>query len=37
MPIHVVWPKSHYLQPNVRAVIEMLKVLANQAGLGFNP
>lgn len=37
MPIHVVWPKSHYLQPNIRVVIEMLKVLANQAGSGFNP
>ncbi|MNF03356.1 LysR substrate binding domain protein [compost metagenome] len=37
MPIHVVWPKSNYLQPKVRAVIEMLKVLANQTGSGFNP
>jgi len=37
MPIHVVWPKSNYLQPKVRTVIEMLKVLANQTGSGFNP
>lgn len=36
MPIHVVWPKSHYLQPKVRAVIDMLKDLANQTDSGFN-
>ena len=37
MPIHVVWPKSHYLQPKVRAVIEMLKSLAGKEGSGFEP
>lgn len=36
MPIHVVWPKSNYLQPRVRAVIEMLEVLATEDGSGFN-
>jgi DNA-binding transcriptional LysR family regulator len=35
MPIHVVWPKSHYLQPKVRAVINMLEALAARQGSGF--
>lgn len=37
MPIHVVWPKSHYLQPKVRAVIDMLQVLATEMDSGFEP
>jgi DNA-binding transcriptional LysR family regulator len=37
MPIHVVWPKSHYLQPKVRAVIEMLQTLAARPASGFMP
>lgn len=37
MPIHVVWPKSHYLQPKVRAVIDMLQTLASQERSGFVP
>lgn len=37
MPIHVVWPKSHYLQPKVRAVIDMLQVLATKKDSGFVP
>ncbi|TCB77265.1 LysR family transcriptional regulator [Acinetobacter sp. ANC 4173] len=37
MPIHVIWPKSHYLQPKVRAVIDMLQVVAGQQGSRFNP
>lgn len=37
MPIHVVWPKSHYLQPKVRAVIDMLQLLAAQKDSGFVP
>lgn len=37
MPIHVVWPKSHYLQPKVRAVIEMLQALAAKTNSGFMP
>jgi DNA-binding transcriptional LysR family regulator len=37
MPIHVVWPKSHYLQPKVRAVIEMLQTLASKQNSGFLP
>jgi DNA-binding transcriptional LysR family regulator len=35
MPIHVVWPKSHYLQPKVRAVIDMLEALAARQDSGF--
>jgi DNA-binding transcriptional LysR family regulator len=37
MPIHVVWPKSHYLQPKVRAVINMLEALAATPDSGFTP
>jgi DNA-binding transcriptional LysR family regulator len=37
MPIHVVWPKSDYLQPKVRAVIEMLVALAKREKSGFVP
>lgn len=37
MPIHVVWPKSHYLQPKVRAVINMLETLAGSQHSGFMP
>ncbi|QEI08522.1 LysR family transcriptional regulator [Pigmentiphaga aceris] len=37
MPIHVVWPKSHYLQPKVRAVIDMLQKLASGPDSGFVP
>ena len=37
MPIHVVWPKSHYLQPKVRTVINMLQALAAKEGSGFQP
>lgn len=37
MPIHAVWPKSHYLQPKVRAVISMLQTLALTEGSGFEP
>lgn len=37
MPIHVVWPKSHYLQPKVRAVIDMLQALAASKDSGFSP
>ena len=37
MPIHVVWPKSHYLQPKVRAVIDMLQALAASKDSGFVP
>ena len=36
MPIHVVWPRSHYLQPKVRAVIDMLQLLATREGSGFD-
>lgn len=35
MPIHVVWPKSLYLQPKVRAVIDMLEGLAVKEDSGF--
>lgn len=37
MPIHVVWPKSQYLQPKVRAVIDMLQAMAATQGSGFAP
>jgi DNA-binding transcriptional LysR family regulator len=37
MPINVVWPKSHYLQPKVRAVIDMLQALAATPDSGFVP
>jgi DNA-binding transcriptional LysR family regulator len=37
MAINVVWPKSHYLQPKVRAVIDMLQALAAEPDSGFVP
>lgn len=37
MPINVVWPQSHYLQPKVRAVIDMLQALAARRDSGFVP
>lgn len=37
MPIHAVWPQSRYLQPKVRAVIEMLTILSERPGSGFVP
>lgn len=37
MPIHVVWPKSQYQQPKVRAVIDMLQALATKPDSGFVP
>ncbi|MDC8746761.1 LysR family transcriptional regulator [Xanthomonas campestris] len=37
MPIHAVWPKSHYIQPKLRAAIDLLVESAKQPGLGFQP
>lgn len=37
VPINAVWPQSHYLQPKVRAVIDMLQALAARPGSGFVP
>lgn len=37
MPIHVVWPKSHYVQPKVRAIIDRLSTLAQLPDSGFLP
>ncbi|MFP8967760.1 LysR family transcriptional regulator [Pokkaliibacter sp. CJK22405] len=37
MPIHAVWPKTHFIQPKVRAVIKMLQELATQPTSGFSP
>ncbi|MFF7057985.1 LysR family transcriptional regulator [Achromobacter spanius] len=36
MPIHAVWPQSRFMQPRLRAVIDMLTVLAEKPGSGFN-
>jgi len=37
MPINAVWPKSHFLLPKVRAVVERLVTLAGRADSGFLP
>lgn len=37
MPIHAVWPKSHYVQPKVRAIVDRLTSLAQMPGSGFVP
>ncbi|MDE1149812.1 MAG: LysR family transcriptional regulator [Azospirillaceae bacterium] len=37
MPIHAVWPRSRYVQPKVRVVIDALVQAAALQGSGFNP
>jgi DNA-binding transcriptional LysR family regulator len=37
MPIHAVWPKSHYVQPKVRAIVDRLAMLAANTASGFVP
>lgn len=37
MPIQAIWPKSHYLQPKVRAIVDRLIALARRPGSGFVP
>lgn len=37
MPVHVIWPRTKYVQPRVRAVIDELVRLADEDGSGFKP
>jgi DNA-binding transcriptional LysR family regulator len=37
MPIHVIWPRTKYVQPRVRIVIDELVSLSEQANSGFRP
>jgi DNA-binding transcriptional LysR family regulator len=37
MPIHAVWPRSKYVQPRLRVVIDALSQAAAREGSGFNP
>jgi DNA-binding transcriptional LysR family regulator len=37
MPIHAVWPRSRYVQPKLRVVIDALSAAALATGSGFNP
>jgi DNA-binding transcriptional LysR family regulator len=37
MPIHAIWPTSHYLQPKLRVVIDALAKAAKVPGGGFMP
>lgn len=37
MPIHAVWPRSHFIQPKLRVVIDALAQAATAEGSGFNP
>lgn len=37
MPIHAVWPRTPFLPSRVRAVIDLLELLAEQEGSGFSP
>lgn len=37
MPIHAIWPRTKYIQPRVRVVIDELVRLSNEAGSGFKP
>ncbi|WP_241023933.1 LysR family transcriptional regulator [Burkholderia sp. Ac-20365] len=37
MPIHAIWPRTKYIQPRVRVVIDELIRLSREPGSGFNP
>ena len=37
MPIHVIWPRTRYLQPKVRMVVDELLALAQRDALIFRP
>lgn len=37
MPIHAIWPKTRFIQPRVRTVVDRLVELAGQADAGFMP
>ena len=37
MPIHVIWPRTRYLQPKVRMVVDELLALAQRDVLIFRP
>ncbi|QEI06056.1 LysR family transcriptional regulator [Pigmentiphaga aceris] len=37
MPIHVVWPKSRYIHPKLRVVVDALVQAATRPGSGFMP
>jgi DNA-binding transcriptional LysR family regulator len=37
MPVHVIWPRTKYVQPRVRVVIDELVRLANEDSSGFKP
>ncbi|MGF6985241.1 DNA-binding transcriptional LysR family regulator [Paraburkholderia atlantica] len=35
MPVHVIWPRTKYIQPRIRVVIDELVRLSDQPGTGF--
>ena len=37
MPMHVIWPRTKYIQPRVRMVIDELVRLSAKANSGFRP
>jgi len=37
MPVHAIWPRTKYVQPRVRAVIDELVRVADEEGSGFKP
>ncbi|WP_413657955.1 LysR family transcriptional regulator [Paraburkholderia phenoliruptrix] len=37
MPIHAIWPRTKYVQPRVRVVIDEFVRLAHEEGSGFKP
>jgi DNA-binding transcriptional LysR family regulator len=37
MPIHAVWPRSDFMQPKLRVVIDAIQIASTAAGSGFNP
>jgi DNA-binding transcriptional LysR family regulator len=37
MPVHVIWPRTKYVQPRVRVVIDELVRLSSEDGSGFKP
>ncbi|MEC5407111.1 LysR family transcriptional regulator [Paraburkholderia sp. MPAMCS5] len=37
MPVHVIWPRTKYVQPRVRVVIDELIRLSNDVSSGFKP
>ncbi|WP_107709327.1 MULTISPECIES: LysR substrate-binding domain-containing protein [unclassified Paraburkholderia] len=37
MPVHVIWPRTQYVQPRVRLVIDELIRLSNDVSSGLQP